>query len=158
MINRKNLKDFIEEITLENYEWVRERRREYLEQKIKIAEKMYLINYLAGHPTDLKKRDKMAKELYNYDNPQPRDYEKAEDISEEDIARAREYPLDNLIEFKNGSALCLWHAEKTSSLKYWKKQNIAHCFGCSKTVDSIEAARFLYNYSFPEAVNYLKKL
>lgn len=155
--NPQDIKDFIDEIRLEDYDWVKERRQEYLRKKIEICEIMYLINWLAGYPTDLKKRDRLQRELDKYDKPEAINYEKNE-ITEQDISKARAYPIDSLIEFKNLSAKCLWHNDTHPSLKYWRKENKAKCFSCGKSVDAIEVVRFLYNYSFVEAVRHLKKL
>lgn len=74
-----------------------------------------------------------------------------------DIERAKEYPIGNLISFNNQSkSLCLWHAEKTPSLHWYKKTNKVYCFGaCGKHGDAIDVYRTLHNASFKEAVRRL---
>lgn len=74
------------------------------------------------------------------------------------VLRAKSYPLTNLIEFARNKACCPLHNEKTPSLHYYKKTNTAYCFGCGKTVDSIDAYRNKYNTSFLEAVDELNKM
>jgi len=76
------------------------------------------------------------------------------EITPEMIARAREYPISNLIEVNhNGFALCPFHEEKTPSL--YTKNNFYYCFGCGASGDVIDLAMKLYHLTFPEAVKKL---
>ena len=60
-------------------------------------------------------------------------------ISDIDIARAKEFPITDLISFKGKTAICPFHNEDHSSLYYYADKNICHCFGaCSKSFDSID--------------------
>ena len=80
------------------------------------------------------------------------------DISDE-VLRAKAYPLDNLIEFRQKKACCPWHNEKTASLVYYPKTNSADCFGgCGRSYDSIDAYRLKYGVGFKQAVEELNKL
>ena len=72
-----------------------------------------------------------------------------------DIDKAKAYPLDELVEFKHGFTRCIFHQEKTASMKYYKEENRAHCFSCNKSFDSIDIYRQLNNCSFKEAVKNL---
>lgn len=76
------------------------------------------------------------------------------------IERAKEYPIPNMVQFgSNHKALCLWHAEKTPSLHYYKKNNTCYCFGgCGRSFDSIDVYRAIHNCSFTHAVSELNKL
>ena len=75
------------------------------------------------------------------------------------LQRAKQYPLTELISFNaQGKACCPLHNEKTPSLHYYEKSNTAYCFGCGKTVDSIEAYKLKNNCSFTEAVDALSKM
>lgn len=75
-----------------------------------------------------------------------------------DIARAKEYPIHELIEFNmQGSAKCLWHNEKTASMHYYPKTNSVYCFGCGKTGDAIDVWRKVNGGGFVEAVKELSK-
>lgn len=77
-------------------------------------------------------------------------------ITDVDIQRAREYPINQIIEFNNvGKALAWCHPDKNPSLSYWGKENVARCFTCNKTFDSISAAMELWDLTFVEAVRRL---
>jgi len=76
-------------------------------------------------------------------------------VTDAQIARAREYPITNLIEFRRGFAVCPFHGEKTGSLHLLPNSNEtkAHCHGaCSKTYDAISAYMLLHNCNFISAV------
>lgn len=76
-----------------------------------------------------------------------------------DLDRARQYPIDEIIQFKHDFAKCLWHNEKTGSLHMIKDRNIAYCHGaCGKAYDSIDAARKVWGLSFCEAVTKLNAI
>jgi len=77
-------------------------------------------------------------------------------ITDKDIARAKEVPIDLYIEFNSaGFASCIWHHEAHPSLKYYKDQNHVHCFsGCGRH-DSIDVVMKLRQCSFSEAVKFL---
>ncbi|MEA3399323.1 MAG: CHC2 zinc finger domain-containing protein [Patescibacteria group bacterium] len=72
------------------------------------------------------------------------------------IQKAKSYPIENLIDFNNaGFALCIEHNEKTPSMKWYKDTNKAHCFGCGKTFDTIDAFMIINNVDFNEAIEKL---
>lgn len=83
----------------------------------------------------------------------PREY--SSDV-EDEISRAKAYPIQNLISFTRYKACCIWHNEKTPSLQYYPKNNVVHCFGCGKHADAIDVYRQLHNCSFKEAVQKLQ--
>jgi hypothetical protein len=100
----------------------------------------------------LEKHEKRLKYLYFFLSPV-----KKGRITDEDILRAKEYPFDQLIEFKKGFALCPFHEEKTPSLSWNKKNNKIHCFGaCSKSWDTIQFLIDSEGVSFIEAVKKLQ--
>lgn len=69
------------------------------------------------------------------------------------LERARTVPIDAYVKFNSmGFAPCLWHNEKTASLKYYKKENHVHCFGCQKGGDVVDVVMALTNCSFKEAL------
>lgn len=81
-------------------------------------------------------------------------------ITDFDIAKAREYPITNLIEFNRGFASCIFHNEKTGSLHLLPNSNEtrAHCHGaCGKTYDGIDAYMFIHNCNFIDAVKALTR-
>ena len=56
---------------------------------------------------------------------------------------------------KNLKACCPYHSEDTASFIYNKKNYTFHCFGCSKTVDIIDALMETKNMTFLEATQWL---
>jgi hypothetical protein len=95
----------------------------------------------------LNKKKKLAGRLAYFDRA------KTEGLGRE---AARAVPIDQLMEFNRaGFAKCLWHEEKTGSLKYYPKTNHVYCFaGCGKH-DSIDTIMMLRKVDFKTAVNIL---
>ncbi len=88
----------------------------------------------------------------------PKEEPNGKGVTDIEIARAREYPLTNLVVFKRGFAGCPWHGERTGSLHILPNTNEtkAHCHGaCKKTYDSIDAYMMLHNCNFITAVKAL---
>jgi hypothetical protein len=77
------------------------------------------------------------------------------------IEAAHDYPIQDLfdVQFKRSSnnlvGLCPFHDESTPSFYIFVKQNQAHCFGCNKSVDTIDAYRELNDCDFKTAVTAL---
>jgi len=78
-------------------------------------------------------------------------------ITDDDIDRAKEYPIDQLIDFVGGFAPCIFHNEKTGSMKFYPSTNSTYCFGCHKAADAITIYRTLNNCDFRTAVRNLLK-
>lgn len=78
-------------------------------------------------------------------------------FTSDNVTRAKEYPVENLLEFKNDKACCLWHNEKTPSMHFYHKSNSCYCFGCGKVADSIEIYMKLHDCTFREAVKQLNR-
>lgn len=78
------------------------------------------------------------------------------DITQEMIEIACQYPIGNLIEIKDGKALCLAHKEKTPSMVYYADKNRVHCFGCGFSGSAIDVIRIQDELSFPQAVRFLQ--
>lgn len=72
------------------------------------------------------------------------------------IEKAKTYPIDQLIEFRQHTAKCIWHNEKTGSLHYYKKTNTVKCFGCGEWGDVIKVYQQLNKCSFKEALKALQ--
>ena len=74
-----------------------------------------------------------------------------------DIQKARDYPIENLIQFKQGRARCINPAHKDSnpSMSLNKKTNKVKCFACNQGGDVIWVLQTIRGCSFPEAVRYL---
>jgi len=77
-------------------------------------------------------------------------------ISDIDIARAKNFPLENIIKPNDaGFIKCPFHPEKTPSLKFYK-DNRWHCFGsCNGGGDVID---FIMKYENIDFVSAVKKL
>lgn len=61
-------------------------------------------------------------------------------------------PISDYVKFNSqGFARCLWHEEKTPSMKLNVKRNKVHCFGCEKNGDIIDVVMAQNNVSFKEA-------
>lgn len=74
-----------------------------------------------------------------------------------DVRRAKEVPITQFIKFSyDGFARCIWHDEKTGSMKYnkpgTKYGNTVKCFGCGAMGDPIDVVMKLRNVEFGEAV------
>jgi len=74
------------------------------------------------------------------------------------VTRAKEYPMSNIISFRNNKTICPFHNEKSGSFTYYPENNTAYCFGCSKVADSIEVYKKINDCSFMEAVDEINKL
>lgn len=73
------------------------------------------------------------------------------------IEEARMVPIPQFIEFSSaGFAKCLWHDERTPSMRYYKDKNVVHCFGGCGTKDVIEVVKALHQVDFNRAVEILK--
>lgn len=79
-------------------------------------------------------------------------------ITDQDIERAREYPLERLIpDFdmaRAGYVRCQWHEDKRPSMLV--KNGFGFCFSCQKSVDSIGWLVEVDKMSFVDAVKYLR--
>ena len=73
-----------------------------------------------------------------------------------DIEGARRFDIRKLVEFdRAGFARCVWHDEKTGSMKYYERNNTVYCHGCSKYGDSIDIYMKIRGVEFKEAVKAL---
>lgn len=75
-------------------------------------------------------------------------------ITDEMLEIAKQYPIDKLIEFQGGKALCFNHEEKTPSMTIFK--NKAHCHGaCGRSWSTIDVLMERDGLSFISAVKAL---
>ena len=101
-------------------------------------------------------------------NPQAHDVDKLimevkylkgteEKATPEMIARAKEYPLEQLLDTKGkkGNISCPFHKDRTPSFQI-KKNNTWTCYSCGEYGDSISLYQKLNNTSFLEAVRKLQ--
>lgn len=77
-------------------------------------------------------------------------------ITPEMIERARQFPIENLIEFdRSGKALAFCHADNHPSLSWYRAGNRATCFPCNKSFNSIDVLTQRDGLSFRDAVRQL---
>lgn len=76
-------------------------------------------------------------------------------LTDDLIAQAKAYPIQNLITFSKGKAKAWCHDDRTPSLSWNQKKNKAHCFVCGKSFDPIAVLVERDGYSFKEAVKVL---
>lgn len=77
-------------------------------------------------------------------------------ITQQEIAKARTVPISNFISFNRGLFhTCIFHKEKTASMKYNPSTNTVKCFGCGKFSDVITVYQHLRGVTFKEAVKEL---
>lgn len=79
------------------------------------------------------------------------------EITDQDILRAKEYPLENFLPEINraGFARCPFHNERTGSFKFYKDQNRWHCYGCNEGGDVID---FIMKSEDLDFISAVKKL
>ena len=79
-------------------------------------------------------------------------------ITDNDIERAKEYDINQMIDFKRNFASCIFdHEDKTPSMKYYPLTNSVYCFSCGRSADAISVYRKLNNTQFIDAVRFLIK-
>lgn len=83
------------------------------------------------------------------------DKEIKDDITDDMIGRAKQYPIDQLIKFERGKATAWCHDDKHPSLSHDRKRNRARCFPCDKSFDSIAVLVDRDGMGFKEAVKWL---
>jgi len=109
----------------------------------------------------LLKREVLEKDLKNIETDiffLENNSESNSQITQEMITIAKSFPINRILSFNSLNFVrCPYHEEKTASMSYWKKQNLAHCFGCGVTKDSIQLVIDLNNISFVDAVKELCK-
>jgi len=82
----------------------------------------------------------------------------ADKITEQDIQRAKEVPIETFIEINRaGFAHCPFHEDKTSSLRVYKNENRWYCFSCNAGSDVIDLVCMMNKLTFLEAVKFLIK-
>lgn len=91
--------------------------------------------------------------------------ESLKDTKQEEIERARQYPIYEITKFRlllrgcgnKYSALCPFHEEKHASFYIYPETNTYHCFGCQANGDIIKLTMHLYGASFREAIKMLQQ-
>lgn len=134
--------------------WMRKR---FLIKWLQVAKLLFPhLGFIMGryYETDIQaaqiELDRVSKAIEAEDRPA------TDEITDEMIQRAREYPIDKLIEFTKGKTIAFCHDDKTPSLSLDKRRNKAHCFVCNKDFDSIGVLRERDKLSFHDSVRRLQ--
>lgn len=77
------------------------------------------------------------------------------DIDGDMVAQARAFPVERLIEFHQGYALCLWHKEEQPSLHHYVPSNRVKCFSCGFGGSAVDIIMKREGLSFPDSVRLL---
>ena len=117
-----------------------------------MQEKQELIAFCERHRAELNDKEKRIRfNLARIDGKVPKG-----EIGAKEIERAKAVPINELLEFnRSGFAKCLWHSEKTPSLKWYRKENRVHCFSCNKGWDSVDVVMKQEGCDFVSAVKRL---
>jgi hypothetical protein len=95
--------------------------------------------------------------INEYSKPIPERPKSSKRVGDE-LSRAKEYPITNLIDIKGDACRCLWHHETEASLHYYKTKNRLWCFGgCGRGYDAIDVYMKIHGCSFKEALTFLSK-
>ena len=76
------------------------------------------------------------------------------DVTPDMIARAREYPIGELVDARNGRAVCVFH-EGAENRNMDVRNGFAYCHKCGASGDAIAVYRKMTGASFPHAVKML---
>lgn len=148
---------FVSAVTIQNPDWVKVRRMEYLKSKRrdlmteasrwikKVPE--CLIEYITI--PEMEEVRRIDREIDRYEHPRY-----TSQITDQMIEEARNYPITELIEVNSqGFALCVNHQDKNPSM--YCRNNYVHCFSCGYTGDVIDVYMKVNNVGFKEAVKEL---
>ena len=78
-----------------------------------------------------------------------------ERITDDMIERAKAYPVDRLVEFRNKKAAAWCHEDRHPSLCHMTRKNLAWCPVCNQYFDAIGVLMNRDGYSFIDAVKQL---
>ena len=78
-------------------------------------------------------------------------------INDAMIMRAKEYPVENLIEFdRMNKAECIFGTHENAKMSKPKHKNFVKCFACDRSADSIEVYKIIKGCDFKTAVKNLQ--
>lgn len=106
-----------------------------------------------GYEKELKKYQYQVSYIDNLRNPQPQP-KRTDPITPERVERARAYPIEDLLEIKRGTTLCIFHDDHKPSLKIYPDNHV-YCFSCMRRADVIDIYMALNGCGFQEAVRKL---
>lgn len=146
-------------------QWAVDRKIEFIEQEIRSLkiqgiekEKAFLSTDRTGRHMLLVEKKELTKnigtlEMYLLRLKYPE--RRQNGVTDDEIARAKAYPIALLAGVNKGKIFCLWHDDRNNpSMSIFN--NVGYCFTCQKHADTIEFARKKYNETFIEAVRRLQ--
>ena len=78
-------------------------------------------------------------------------------INDNMILQAKEYPIENLIEFDNrNTAECIFGTHENARMSKPRDENFVKCFACDKSADSIKVYEIIKGCDFKTAVKNLQ--
>lgn len=154
-----SIAEWIEEFPLE---WRRERRKEYLQNEIHTTRE----EFSKGCRDAFKRKDDFMywteKHLERLEKKLKRlNWEvgvfigKVEGLSPEKIAKARNFPIEELLATQHGRAICPFHDDHRPSMDV--RKNFYYCYTCGANGDVIDLAMHIYHIPFREAVDKLSR-
>lgn len=152
----------------ESTEWAKERRKEFLDaetaqlgqevsktyseyEQSSRADEPLVDRLLILHGVDQKEKvlSQRLRELQSITHCSD-----GKGIDQSKIDRAREYPLDRLVEAVKGFIICPLHQDSKPSM--WIKNGFGYCFVCTGSLDSIGYLMKVKGLTFPAAVEALQ--
>jgi len=92
------------------------------------------------------------KTVQQYNKPVP-----AGNITDDMVATAKAYPIEQLVEFdRSGKAVAWCHPDKSPSLSWHRKANRCHCFPCGKSFNPVDVLMGRDGMTFVAAVKALQ--
>jgi len=76
-------------------------------------------------------------------------------VTDEMVERARDYPVDKLINFSHGKATAFCHDDRNPTMYHAFRSNRANCPACNLSFDAIKVLMVRDGYTFAEAVRRL---
>jgi hypothetical protein len=105
---------------------------------------------------ELDEEDKKSQRAISALKDAERGIERRGAITDDMVARAKEYPIAELIDFdRTGASIAFCHPDQRPSLRMMKGKNAAYCFPCAKKFDPIDILRERDGLSFHDAVRRL---
>ncbi len=105
----------------------------------------------AGYEKEIRKCEYELSYIENLKNPEAAP--KGDPVDDLRIARAKSFPIRDLLEVKRGVTLCLWHDDHRPSMKVYDDH--VYCFSCNKNADAIDIYMALNGCDFRTAVRAL---
>jgi len=128
--------------------WKIEQGHEQMRQEEKPHFDRMLMLWSSGYEDKIKRRDQLRAQIVYQDNPA------TVKLSEWEIRKAREYPLENLAQLDRlKRMLCPFHDDKKPSM--WVHNGFGYCFPCGARCDSIKYLMHTTGRNFVDVVREL---